>query len=174
MSEENLVARTKEDVAVFRAVVLAGLRPTSPVIHSLWRWFGNVDLALPLPLMPLEEKDRQGIAVSILDDLDIALDRYEERSNVTSIEDRHELNNGPETIIIDNMWKELAGLYAELLNKEVLTINDADKEEITAHIIENISEALGLDHEGTIQKIKTDPSLKLSLRMMGLNPDEIA
>lgn len=174
MSEANLVTRTKEDVAVFRAVVSAGLQPTSPVIHSLWRWFGNVDLALPLPIMSLEEKDRQNIAIDILNDLDVALDKYEEKSNQTPIKDRHELNNGPETIIVDNMWKELAGLYAELLNKEVLALNDADKEEITANIIENISEALGLDHEGVIQKIKTDPSLKLSLRMMGLNPDEIA
>lgn len=173
MSEENLVTRTKEDVAVFRAVVSAGLRPTPPVIHSLWRWFSNVDLVLPLPVMSLGEKDRQGIALNILNDLDVALDKYGEKSNDTLPQDIGELNHGPETVLIDNMWKELAHLYADLLNKEVPNFSDEDKKEITADILESISEAFGLDREGVIQKIKTDPSLKLSLRMMGLSPEDI-
>ena len=174
-SESNsLVSRTKEDVAVFRAVVSAGLTPTSPLIHGLWRWFSNVDLALPLPIMQIAPEERKNLALAILEDLDLALDKYEIKNLHTSVEDRHELNNGPEAQHIDNMWKELAGVYADLLNKEVYKIDPKDKEEIASQIIDGMSEAFGLDRAGVLEKIKTDPSLRLSLRMSGLNPDEMA
>jgi len=176
MSNEPIsaVSKTKEDVAVFRAVVSAGLKPTSPLIHGLWRWFTNVDLVLPLPIMAIAPTERKNLALAILDDLDSALDKYEIKNLNTPVDKRNELNNGPEASYIDSMWKELAGVYADLFNKEVLTIKDEDKEMITSQIIESMSEAMGLDRDGVLNQIKTDPALKLSLRMIGLNPDEIS
>ena len=175
MSSESssLVSQTKEDVAVFRAVISAGLTPTSPVMNGLWRWFSNVDLALPLPVMKIAPEEKKNLALTILDDLDSALDKYELKNLKTLIANRHELNNGLEATQIDNMWKELAGVYAELINKEVVTIRPEDKEEIALQLIENMSEIFGLDRPAVLERIKTDPSLRLSLRMTGLNPDDM-
>jgi hypothetical protein len=170
----HMIMHTREDLAIFRVVVDAGLSPTSPVLRALWRWFGNIDLPIPLTVVPLESKERATLSKSILSEMDELLIVLGNKSKGMRSEDVYErITTSKEASLVDNLWRDLACVYAWEINQMIPRLSEEDKIARTDIILENLSQELGINRSEVIEQIKQTPSLRLSFRVEGLNPDEI-
>lgn len=172
----NSMTKTKKDLAVFHAVVKAGIEPTTSVVVGLWHWFSNVDIAIPLPIMPLEEDERQSIALNVLEEMQVVADRLEVAIEklLSDPEDRHEyFANSPDVATFDSLWRELASLYAHIINPQVRVMTEEEQEMVSESFIESAMNDFHIPRDEVIEQIKLDPSLKMRLRLLGVNPDRI-
>ena len=173
---ENTLTKTKKDLAVFNVVVKAGLVPTDAVIEGLWHWFPNVEVALPLPIMPLKENERKKIASRILDEMLEVATRMENELNTLPRDEESYSNyfqNSPDVTLIDNLWKELVGVYASLFNAYVRSLSKEDQARASEAFLEFMETNLEIDRKEAIEQIHTNPSLRMQLRMIGVDPDII-
>lgn len=173
---ENTLTKTKRDLAVFRVVVKAGLIPTDSVLEGLWHWFPNVDIALPLPVMSLKDSDRKKIASNILDEMYEVATRMENELNIvprTEEDYAHYFENSPDVILIDNLWRELTGVYAFLFNAYVNSLSREDQIQASERLLESMESNFNMNRAEAIAQIHSDPRLRMQLRMIGVNPDSI-
>lgn len=173
---ENTLTKTKKDLAVFNVVVKAGLTPTEAVIEGLWHWFPNVEVALPLPVMVLKEADRVRIASGVLDEMfEVATRMESDLNNIHRDEESYSdyFKNSPDVPLIDNLWKELVGVYASLFNSYVRRLSQEEQALASEAFLEFMENNLEIDRNEAITEIQTNPSLRMQLRMIGVDPDII-
>lgn len=172
--ENNLFDLTIKDLKVAKAVLdTADTDMTLGVMNSVWRWFQDVDLALPLPVMPLKDDERRGIAVEIVNEMLQLIPRIAKIKATSFSEEEWRDRSKNEITQLDALWKEFAGCFADLLNSEIPTLPEEAKAEAQQGFVAGFSEAFHLSEEEVRKLVKTDPAMRLMLRRAGLNPDEI-
>lgn len=172
----NSMTKTKKDLAVFHAVVKAGIEPTTAVVYGLWHWFSNVDIAVPLPIMKLEDEERFEVALNVLDEMQVIADRMEiaiEKLLTNPSAHNEYFANSPDVAIIDNLWRELASLYAHVINPEVRVLNEEEQEMVSKSFIEHVMNDFQVPRDEILEQIKSEPSIRMRLRLLGVNPDKI-
>lgn len=172
--ENDPLELTTKDLRVAKAVLSSNeTEMTLGVMHSIWRWFQDVDLALPLPVMPLEDKERRAIAKEVVDEMLVLIPQIAAIKSSSFSYDEWRERSKNEITQLDALWKEFAGCYSDLLNSEIPEIPAQAKEEAQQSFVAGFSEAFHLSEDEVRNLIKTDPSMRLMLRRAGLNPDEI-
>jgi hypothetical protein len=174
MSEpKNVVTEIRTDLAAVRAVLASDAAMTAPVLHGLWRWFKDVELMVPLPVMGLAADERRSLAIDIAAEMDAKFVELEKVSAALSVEEQSELGHSLEAEPTNNLWRELAGCYAELINLAVAVLPDEARQEIQRHMFDSLSRKSG-DPDLIRFQLRTDSVLRMSLRMSGLDPDQMA
>lgn len=172
MSERSAIDASRTDLAVLRAVLQAGVPVTAPVFQGLWRWYQDVELNVPLPVMDLDEETRSTLALTILEEMDEILARLSVREAAGEVSP-DDLSTTPEAAAANALWRELAGCYVDLVNAEVRVLDDTQRAIAQAHIVEGLSTAMGLDEDEVRQHLRTDATLRMMLRMAGIDPDRV-
>ncbi len=170
---ENLISEMRADLHVFRAVVEANVAPTDIVLNGVWRWYLDVELHLPLPVMDMNPDERRRYAVDIINEMDAAFAAVEPQFDTMTHEDIHNLFRGEFADQVNGLWRELAGAYAYLINQSVVILDEEDKRNAEEHAVELISQSSGLDEDEIRDRIRHDSQMRLMLRRSGLDPDRI-
>ena len=169
---DNMITAIRKDVAVLRAVLQADVEPTPPVIHGMWRWFFDVELALPLPVMPLSETERGAIALDAVNEMDEVFAVLEAKwAAAKSTEERNALQSGPEGQAVNALWREFAGCYAEMLNEDIPEIPAEEAEEVYEQAVNAWADQAGIDPAEIMDKLRNDSMFRMQLRRQGLDPD---
>lgn len=164
---ENPIAATREDVAVMRVVLESGVKVTDSVFKGIWHWFPDVELMVPLAAMQLGEKERTALASQIIAEMDEVF---------AKLEAAWELDDSDEDMTrysaqVDALFRELASCYAEFINAEVHVLPDEVRASIEAGLLERLMSQMDLDEDTVRYRLKTDPALRMMLRMSGVDPD---
>lgn len=169
---ENTITHIRKDIRTLKAVVAADVEVTDVVLDGVWRWFSDVELAVPLQVMELSDSERSLLATEIIAEMDACFSRLEKMASKPNV-DLDMLAHTSDGRQVDLLWKELAGVYADLINDEVPELPEELKQEIHERIVEELSEQFGVTEDEIRHKIRTDSSLRMRLRMSGLSPDQI-
>lgn len=172
-STPNTITPILNDVRVMRAVVDAGVPVNDMVLRGVWRSFFDVELNLPLPVMPLSKAERNNLAKDIIHEMETLFTELEELAEGLEEEAQFALGSTDEAKRINSLWRELAGVYAEQVNEQVPVIPPQLKEIITARLIADMADKFGVDEDDIRAKIRTESTLRMMLRMQGINPDEL-
>lgn len=172
-SPENSITPILRDIRVMRAVVDAGVPVSDMVIRGVWRSFFDIELNLPLPVMALTGPERQRLAREIIHEMEALFTELEELAEGLDDEAQFALSGIEEAKRINSLWRELAGVYADQVNDQVPVIPPALKEMITARIVADMADKFGVDEDDLRAKIRTESTLRMMLRMQGINPDEL-
>lgn len=159
---------------MLRAVLAAGVTPTDKVITGVWRWFQDVEVNVPLPIMPMDDDERASIATAIAEEMDTILAELEAVCAGKSDSEQSDVTENHALVApLNNLWKELAGCYADLINDEVPILPAALRAMIVESILEELAEKNDCDEAEIRRRVRTDQSLRMMLRMNGINPDEL-
>lgn len=169
----SVVSQAREDVRVFQAVVAAGAPVTDAVMHGLWQWFLDVELMLPLPVMDLNERERTRYASEILAEIDRIL-ALMEASPLPPQNPTEAAIYADRAGDVDKLWRELAGVYAPIVNRSVMVLTDEQREYAHERVIPAICDSSGIDEDEARERVRHDPSLRLMLRRSGIDPDRIS
>lgn len=174
MAPDNLISEIRADIHVFRAVVEANVPPTDIVLNGIWRWYLDVELYLPLPVMELTEGERRRYAVDILNEMDtIFATEMEPVYMSLDVDGKNDLFRSSAADRVNALWKELAGVYAYLVNQGVVVLDEETRAEAEAHAVELLCASSGMDEDEIRDRIRHDSQMRLMLRRSGLDPDRI-
>lgn len=168
--KENMISKVRKDLAVLKLVIENNLPVTESTMKGLWQWFPDVELILPLPVMPLSDADRKEVSLNILEDMDAAFAVIENNFEELVEADRNGVETKEETLV-NNLWRELAGCYAESINSEVPSLPEEIKESMSRGMYDTLVNGFNGDEDLVIHKLKTDSTLRMMIRMAGLDPD---
>lgn len=173
-SDSNIIKEIRHNLQIGRATLEYGVDINDAVINGIWRYFSDVEIFVPLPVMPLEGKERMALAAIILQDMDETMLKIEKKFEKASSEkELDKISNGPLGERVDSLWKELAGCYAELINQEIPKLPEHVKEAVAESMVEELAARFETSPEDMIQQIRQDSTLRMLFRRTGLNPDEI-
>ena len=174
MEQENIITTIRKDVKVALVVAEAGLTLTSPIVKSLWHWFQDVEIAVPLPIMPINEQEQLSLTKDILKEMDEQFAMLEAKANESILQGFDFDGPGsPEGKKVDALWKELTGCYAALVNEEVPIIPRQMQEMVASVIVEEMTRKYDISEEEARHRLKTVSHLRMMLRMSGVNPDDV-
>lgn len=156
------------DLKVLKACIDTGTTPTFPVLNAVWRWFLDVEFALPIPVLDMPEASRETITRDVVAEMgDIFADFDAKASSNPDFDP----NSDPTVHTLNALWRELAGLYAPLLNDSVETIPDEVLQAIYPHAIAQMAHMNDLNIEDAVNRVQNDPVLRMMMRRSGLDPD---
>jgi hypothetical protein len=174
MSKGNIITNIRRDVAVAKAVVNADLALTPAILKSLWVWFQDIEVAVPLPVMSITSGEQIAITRDILVEMDEHFLILEQKvTEAIKADVDFDGPASPEGKKVDLLWKELAGCYAADINKEVPILPEHMQEMITIAIVDEISRRYDISEEDARFRLRSEPSLRMMVRMSGLDPDNI-
>lgn len=170
-----------DDLTVLRIVLADDGPVTDVVINGIFRWFVDVELELPLPVMQLGDKQRKALAHTIVEEMienfaeatrlinEFGLDKFNEEVETLSEVAPDQVKN------LDNLWRELAGCYSQLLNKSVpkLEMSQQEEDELYSGFISKMAGDLDISEDEARDVVRNDSAFRLMLRRQGINPDRI-
>jgi hypothetical protein len=170
----NTIAEIRNDVAALAAVQTAGLNVSDAVFSGVWRWFRDVELVVPLPVLVTDDEERASLALEITGEMDQVMARLEPLWAVAETDDeRDTLASSADGVALDNLFRELAGVFANLVNEEVPVLPAMLKESLQENLLESLSDRFDLDEDEVRSRLKNDSRLRMIVRMSGLDPDAI-
>lgn len=163
-----MIAAAHADIRVMKAVVDADVEMTPAVVNAVWKWFQDVELMVPLPVMDMSDKMRLSLVKDILAEMDEAFTRLDQRSQDNG---PAEMQAYPEVALVDSLWRELAGCYADIVNAQITVLTPEEQEQAYEGALRYLQMTSDLDETEVLRQIKTDPALRMMLRRNGLDPD---
>lgn len=167
----HTIVLTRADVAAALAVSRAGLDLTRAVFRGVWGWFPDVELVVPLNTVVLDGEERRTLTAAILSEMDDVFAGLQAEADAGG--DVDELAAGPGGQRVNGLFRELAGCWPELVNSEVEVLPDAVRVQVQAEFVANAAEQMGVPEEEVRFQLRTNTTLRMSLRMNGLDPDAI-
>jgi hypothetical protein len=159
---DDLVA----DLKVLRLVAATEeVQITDTVATGVWAWFADVEFALPIPEMTIADKERTQLIVAICDEMaDVAAQARAQHP--------HPESQPPATVAklyaqLDTLWRELSGALAPVLNSSLPDPMSAEEYQRTISQFRS-----GFTPEEWQHQLQ-DPTVRMSLRRMGLDPDRL-
>ena len=174
MGLTDMLQKTREDIQTFAQIVKAGIRINEHLLAMVAKWFGDVEIALPIAEMPMTEEERSTLSIQVAEDMIAALDKA-----IAVV-----ANGGDEAgelrkvaAILDPLWRELAGLQARVLNEIHQRHSDRPTREEVLEAIENMVQQLmqttGEDEETTRNRMRKDAGVIRLLKQLGIDPEII-
>lgn len=161
------------DLRVLVACLDTETPPTEAVIGGIWRWFFDVELILPLPVMSMEDDERNRLGKEIASEMVEAFERIAKyRAAAESI--KLPFRVSPEdAAIVDNLWRELAGCYAEQVNRQVPTVemDEEEAESFYGSFVSRTADMFDVSEDEIREALRTDSSFRMMLRLQGYDPD---
>ena len=174
MSTENIITVIRKDIKVAKAVANADLELTPAIINSVWKWFQDVEILVPLDIMPISETERVSLTKDILNEMDEHFIILEQKvAEALAAGQDFDGPNSPEGKKVDALWKELAGCYASYINDEVPDLPVGIQRLVAESIVKEVADKYDLSEEDAISKILSDSKLRMMLRMSGIDPESL-
>lgn len=170
---ENYITYIRNDLAVFRAVLDAEVKPTAMVIESVWRWFRDIELIVPLGNMDLSDLERSDLASQIVEEMDTIFSKIETEVEGLSPEELYELRSSPSAEQVNSLWRELAGCYSEMINAAIPVIPLELKEVMESQMVASLAQQFQTDEDQVRFQVKTDGATRMMIRFAGLDPDRV-
>lgn len=168
----DMLRRSRSDFDTFRQIVDAKITVTDTVLSSVSRWFTNVEIVYPISVMDLGDAERRTLALSVIDEM---LQSFEKA--ISAIESGADPDDVLKEVagVLDPLWREIAGIYASVLNTEYeAAIAEIDPEQ-ARRMLEEAAEALaelsGEDVETVRAHMRADETVRARLRRIGVDPD---
>ncbi len=165
---------TEQDVDTVRQALNAGIHMNTSLLGLVKRWFSDVEIVYPIAEMPMEADEKSMLATTILGEMtDLA------RKAIAALEEGADEEDVEQTFAssADAGWRELAGVYSELLNEQFRELAaEVDAEEFLQGFrsyLEAVAEATGLSIEEARSQALQSPSFRTQLRDLGIDPDSI-
>lgn len=173
MGHGNPFEEPQDDLRVIDACIKQGVPVTPAVLDAAWGWFGDVEIILPIPEMGLAEEQRNALAAQVIDDIIVefgkAAAKWEDAPDETPVKEI-----APDEVEkIDSLWRELAGCFAPVLNEMVPEVPDPLRERICSTMVENMAESFEVGEDEVREALRSDSSLRMSLRRQGIDPDTV-
>lgn len=173
-SDTKLIDDIRQDINNARAVIAFGLDLNDTIINGIWRYFSDVEINVPLSVMPLEKNERIELARGILDEMDeIMLQIRGLYESASSEEEIAKIHRGPLADKVDRLWKELAGCYAEIVNEEIPVLPEHLRKVVAESMVQELADRFDISESDMLEKIRHDSSLRMMFRRTGINPDEL-
>ena len=169
MSESNPVSKARDDLRVLKILVENDGPVTSTTLSAVWRWFLDVEIPLPLPAMPLTDKQRLTLTRAITSEMDDVFAELEQQAETGG-----NVTEGEPVDRINALWRELAGCYADILNASLPQLPEEQKREMEANAVRLVAMSTGMDEEEAAEHIRTDPVTRTMLRRSGIEPDNVS
>lgn len=163
------ISEAHADIRALKSLITTGTPVTWPVLNAVWRWFLDVEIVLPLQDMALSGKDHARLAREIVNDLDEAftrLDAYVAANPDADMAENADVNE------LNSLWRELASLYAGMLNDSVNPVPEEMREHVIANAIPMLAHAAGVDLDEAAEQVKSNPVTRMMMRRSGIDPDE--
>lgn len=165
---------TEQDVDTVRQALKAGIQMNTSLLGLVKRWFSDVEIVYPIAEMPMADDEKTELATTILGEMtELA------RNAIAALEagaDEEDVEKAFATSA-DAGWRELAGVFSELLNEQFReTAAEVDPEEFIQGFrayLEAVAEATGLSIEEARSQALKSPSFRTQLRDLGIDPDSI-
>lgn len=173
-SSDNPFRAAVADVKVVQACLSTDTLVTEAVVDGVWRWFADVEIVLPLPIMGMKPQERDSIAKMIADDMLASFERAADLWDQTDGSQNPEEVAPQEIRTLNALWREFAGCYAELVNAQVPTVTMSDEESARFYdsFVSRTAEALGVSEEETREALRTDSAFRMMIRLQGFDPDQ--
>lgn len=174
MSLQDMLERTRRDFESFRHVVSAEIPVTDTFLAIVQRWFENVEIAYPIPEMPIDDSERCTLGSDIAKELVDAVD-----SGLAALRGGTDEDDCLERIAprLDGLWRELTGVYAPILNaafrERTEHLDDTIRERLIADMITMTAEANDVSTDEVREYIRSNKAARTRLRQMGVDPDVI-
>lgn len=173
-SDIKLIDSIRQDINNARAVIAFGLDLNDTIINGIWRFFSDVEINVPLSVMPLEKNERIDLARGILDEMDETMLLIREAYEASrSDEEIDQIHRGPLAKKVDSLWKELAGCYAEIVNEEIPVLPEHLKKVVAESMVEELAARFDVSESDMLERIRQDSSLRMLFRRTGINPDDL-
>lgn len=166
--------KTRADFISFRDIVSKDIAITATLLDIVQQWFTNVEIVYPIAEMSLSENQQKSLAETIAVDL---------VDTVSAGIARLEAGDDPDDVMpdlstsLDNLWRELTGVYATTLNgvfnEAVGILDDDDREFLIENLVRGTAEMNQVDEEDVRNHLRTDATARARLRRMGIDPDSI-
>ncbi len=173
--QSEIIREIRQNIQNGRAAIAYGLDLNDVLVNGIWRYFSDVEIYVPLQVMPMTADERKSLAGSILEEMDTTMSDIEKLfDSAASEEELDKISSGPLGRKVDNLWKELAGCYAEIINDEIPQLPESMKEAIAESMVEELAARYDTSREDIVRQIRKDSSLRMLFRRTGINPDEIS
>jgi len=156
------------DLKVLKACIDTDTAPTFTVINSVWRWFLDVEFTLPIPVLDMPEASRETITRDVVTEM---ADIFADFDAKASSDPDFDPNSDSKVHTLNALWRELAGLYAPLLNSSVGTLPPEVLDMVYPQAIGHLAVSSGMDLDEAVDRVKNDPVLRMMMRRDGLDPD---
>ena len=135
----NFITPIRADVRVVRTLLENDVPITDMVMRGLWRWFADVEIPVPLPRMGLKDDQRRALALTIITEMDEAFTKLEIACEGKTTEEQAEYTASADATVVNNLWKEIAGCYAEIINEDVTVIPEEMRAEVYANALQSLN-----------------------------------
>lgn len=172
-STENVVTQILKEVRVMKAVVDAGVEVTDSVFKGIWQYFSDVELMVPLKVIELGKEEQLSLARDIIGEMEETFTKLENLCEGKTVEEQNEIAASPAGEAVNNLWKEFAGCYPELVNAEIPILPEDIKSVMEENMIAALSDRFQMDEDMIRYRLKNDSQLRMMIRMSGLDPDKL-
>jgi hypothetical protein len=162
-----MIERIRDDLRVLRVLADNNISPTDAALSGLWRHFGDIELVLPLPVMSLTPSRQHALSRAILAEMDAAFIRLAE----VEAQFGEAPTTGSLADVVNQMWREYAGTWAEVINAGMVHIPTEIRPQVAAQLLADLRAAFGDEDAAT--RLREDTTLRMSIRRSGLDPDAL-
>lgn len=170
----DMLRKSRGDFSTFNRIVAADIAVNETVIDIIARWYQNVEIRYPIAEMNLADEERRNLAdmasSEMTDTMDQAISELENGGDEEAVLEKY----SPK---LDALWREIAGMFAGVLNKAYLeNTRGIDADEAKAYIqdmVQMMAKMSGDDEESVKARMRRDAQIRTKLRQMGIDPDTI-
>lgn len=170
----DMMRKSQSDFVTFKNIVQANITVNETLLDTVAHWFENVEIKYPIAEMPLSGEEKIELAGAVADEMTSVVE-----AAIAEIEG----GRGEDDVLarasakLDSLWRELAGVYAPVLNERFKRVaGRADAEEVLAsinHMVSVMAKVSGEDEDVIRARMRKDEAIRAKLRQMGVDPDRI-
>ena len=170
----DMMRKSQNDFSTFKHIVQANITVNETVLDTVAHWFENVEIKYPIAEMPLSSEEQIELAGTVAGEMaaivESAIGEIEGGTNEDDVLVRASAK-------LDALWRELAGVYAPVLNERFTRVaSRADGKEVLASInrmVAMMAKVNGEDEEVIRERMRSDEAIRAKLRQMGVDPDKL-
>jgi len=170
----RMMRKSQNDFATFKTIVQSKVTVNETLLDTVGHWFESVEIKYPIAEMPLSGEEQIELAGTVAGEMAAIVEAAISEIEAGGAEDEV-LRQTSEKL--DALWRELAGVYAPVLNERFKRVADrADADEVLASInrmVYVMAKVSGEDEDTIRERMRTDEAIRAKLRQMGVDPDRI-
>jgi hypothetical protein len=170
----DMMRSSETDFRTLKRVIEAEIPVTEALLGSVSKWFGNVEISYPIAEMEMDENARRSLALTVMQEMSDAVTKA-----VSALENGTDAEQVLADVspVLDALWRELAGLYALVLNtafeRDTEGVNPEEVQQAVEAMLEGLAEMTGEDRESVLAELRQDPNFRAKLRRLGVDPDSL-
>lgn len=170
----DMMRKSQNDFSTFKRIVQANVAVNETLLNTVGHWFENVEIKYPIAEMLLSGEEQIEIAGDVAGEMAAIVE-----AAIGEIEGGiHEENVlAWASVKLHSLWRELAGVYAPVLNEHFARVaSRADGEEVLASInrmVTIMAKVNGEDEDVIRERMRSDEAIRAKLWQMGVDPDRI-